>query len=86
MNIKLYQITQNLNEIVIGQMAVFYSYKMPVAFRYPTVGICVREPIDPSHLREIVTNKKYKIFNNGIFFKKLNAYEKKALKAILDGK
>jgi hypothetical protein len=84
MKINLYQITKNLNEITIGPMGVFFSYKMPVAFRYPTIGICVRDCIDPFHLREVVTNKKYKIFNNGTFFKKLNAYEKKALKKILE--
>jgi hypothetical protein len=70
MQIRLYNITKDLYEVVLGELSIFYSFKLPVGYRRKKTFI-VRE-MDPRHLKEVTVNHKFRKLEKKSFLKKLN--------------
>jgi hypothetical protein len=70
MQVRLYSIIKGLNEVCLGELAIYYSFKMPVAYRRKKTLI-VRD-MDPRHLKEIVSNRPYEKVEKGKFLYALN--------------
>jgi hypothetical protein len=68
--LSLFNIVQDLHEVVFGELSIFYSFKMPVAYRRKKTFI-VRE-MDPRHLKEVTVTHKHRAVDKNRFIKGLN--------------
>jgi len=84
MQIRLYNLTKNIYEIVLGELSIWYSFKLPVACRRKKTFI-VRE-MDPRHLEEITVNHKFKKVESTVFIKRLNTMVDTEIKQLANKK
>lgn len=72
MQVRLYNIVKNLHEVCLGSLSIYYSFKMPVAYRRKREKIVIRDTVDPQHFKEIVVNQPYEKVEMGKFLYGVN--------------